>query len=57
MLLPRFGWLHDRQYVRLVLAKSPHNGQVLLKELLSQRDTGEEVVHCDIATYEQNQKI
>ena len=31
-------WLHDRWYVWLVLAKSPNNGQVLLKELLSQRD-------------------
>ena len=36
--LPWFGCLRDL-YVRLVLVKSPHNVQVLLKQLLSQRDT------------------
>ena len=35
MLLPRFGWLHDRRYVRLVLAKRPHNGPLVQRQCLS----------------------
>lgn len=46
-----FRWLHDRWFVRLVLANGTNNGQVVLEELLSQRDTGEKVVPCDFLTY------
>ena len=57
MNLPWFGWLHDRWYVWLVLAKSPNNGQVLLQELLSKRDTDEKVVHCDVVIYERRERL
>lgn len=53
MNLPWSGWLHDRWYV----AKCPNNDQVQLKEPLRKGDTGKEVVHCDVATYERGKRL